>query len=1342
MNPNLLAKTFTVAVGLAISTLRAHANPSGLTTVAGTATAQASGSQLNVTVSSAAVLNWNSFNIQTGETTTFLQPSANSIVLNIIGGTSPSKIWGNLTANGSVILANAHGFYFGPNSMVKVGGNFIATTAPLPPDIENGSPWVFTGMPPLASIVNYGHLEAGAGQSLFLIAERIQNNGEIQAPGGQVGLYAGQSVLVSDRPDGRGLSANVVMPAGSVDNTGSITADAGEIALDAQVVNQNGIIQANSVANQNGEIELVASSQLNLGANSQIFAQGDNTAPVSSGGSVTLKSAGSFSDSVGSQVVTAGGAQGGNGGNVEVSAPNILSLNSAMNAGAASAWLKGQLLLDPAAIILGTSGSGSAGDGTVGYGSGSGTLSLDVNTAFANKNFSEILLQATGDITLAQNTVWNLSSSTGQTTGQLVLQAGGDIVFNNGSGILDANNWSVNLQAGVNFTTGSVQSGSGNIFLNGGSGKTLNGTVQTAGGSIDMTAGESILVGTGAIRTTGGGAIALTALAGDINAGTGNGGYQFSIFGYTVSPTVGGIATAAGGDVTLNAGDDIISVPTVSANQPPGASGAYGSEPGDVTLVAGNEVLGNFTLANGTGIIQAGVQVNSGQVTQILNSSASIGSSTRPVDLSLINGSWNVWSGGDIYVGEVRNPNGTFNGNRLTVPTGEFSGNIGSPSTPSRTSFLFDYGANAAANFWAADAITLSGANLPRVAGENEAMPPIYPPVLTLNAGAGGITIDNPVILYPSSQGALQITTRDGGNLTGLQEQTTLIGITMSDSGLPGYATFAQGQASTPLYLNNPNPVALNISGDINSFGLTVPTFAVITVGGNTYNFGFLGQNVSPSQTTSINVAGSITYRGDTTSTTLTDPLPSALFNPLLSTDPAASGLLSYNAATGTLTFIGQMTSADLAFLLNPTQFVLNSAGQPEVDANGNPITKPITVDATQQAALQQLYAASQSATLGDNGLALAGPGQFSITANSIDLGISGGITVLPPNSALATVSPSGAGLSVNVANNLEMTSTQIANDGYLGGIDLKVGGTLDIGGEYTTYGDPDAPKGIFTTSGGSISITAGGDINVDGSRIAAYDGGNISVTSQNGDVNAGSGGAGFVTLSALELDPQTGQLTGIPATIPGSGILATTVPGSDAELGNITVNTPNGSINASLGGILQIAFNGANSRNNYIDLSAGDNINATGSGVIGSNIKLQAGGDITGVVLGSQSVNINSQQNVSVTVVSGGNVDISAGGAVTGTVVGGGNVSVSGDSITAALMGGAVSTSGDSTGAAIGVPQSNVAHDDARGLDAAATNVVQMAASSTGQESKTPNNNISLVQKAGRVTLILPSGK
>src|SRR5580704_11003144 len=102
---------------------RLLANPTGMGVVSGSATAQQLGSQLNITVSQTAILNWQSFNIGVGETTSFLQPSANSVVLNVIGGANPSQIFGSLKANGTVILENASGFYFGSGSMIKVGGS-------------------------------------------------------------------------------------------------------------------------------------------------------------------------------------------------------------------------------------------------------------------------------------------------------------------------------------------------------------------------------------------------------------------------------------------------------------------------------------------------------------------------------------------------------------------------------------------------------------------------------------------------------------------------------------------------------------------------------------------------------------------------------------------------------------------------------------------------------------------------------------------------------------------------------------------------------------------------------------------------------------------------------------------------------------------------------------------------------------------------------------------------------------------------------------------------------------------------------------------------------------------
>ena len=1381
------------------------ANPTGITVVSGSAAAQANGSRLNVTTSQSVVLNWGSFNIQQGETTTFIQPSVNSVAINIIGGASPSQIFGNLNANGSVILANANGFYFGPNSLIKVGGSFIATTAPLTPDFGAGSAWQFTGLPPLANIVNYGQIQVGSGKSLFLIAEQIENHGELNAPGGDVGLYAGQSVLVSDRPDGRGLSATVQIPSGSVNNAGQITADAGTIALQAQVVNQNGIIQADSVQNQNGEIDLVASDQLKLGANSQILAHGDDSDGGSSGGKVTLKSGNNFSDGVGSRISVTGGMQGGNGGEIEISAPNVLSLNSDMAAGAQSGWLGGTFSLDPVNIALGTSTANGA---------------INVNSAFSG--FSQILLQASGNISLNPSAIWDLSASTGNGSGQLTLEAGGDITFGNNSKITDAGAWSVTLEAGYDFVNNTVQSGVGNIYLNGGSGLSQNASIQLSAGSINLLAGQSILLASqnnhirsivsGSVFTTGGGSIFAHALAGDIDAGTSNGGtssttqtgdFNFTDSGSTPNPVLGGFSTAAGGNVTLIAGNNIDSTPVVPSRQWPGALGAYG--PGDVTIIAGNQINGNYMLANGVGTLLAGVPVQSAQagvlqnpnadpaayastlrdletaVTHAPNPNGNIGGiefangATLAVTLSLIQGSWNAWAANNILLKEVNNPNGTFN---------------------SAQSYLYNYAPDAAANFWAGNAIELAGGTvggiLARVSRGNQNI--ICAPSLSLNAGAGGIQVDKSIILAPSSAGSLNIVTRDGGNLNGAVTagSTTLTGITMSDSGSTDYRTFGTGHAATPLHLNDPNPgpVVLDISGDINSLGLTVPTFAQVNVAGNTYNFGFLGQNLSPAQTTSINVAGDITYRGDLTSVPLSDTLPAFLFASTLSGDPEVAGKLRYDPTAGTLTFIGVMTQAELNFLLHPTAVVLDGQGNPvfQLDAQGNPVldqngnpvpvTQPVTLDAAQQAAIQSLYTASQSATLGDQGLALAGSGQFNIGAHNMDLGISGGISVLTPDSALAAISRDGANINIVTAGNLEMTSTRIANESYLGGINLNVGGTLDVGGEFTTFGDPGAPKGIFTTSGGNVSVAASGNVNVNGSRIAAYNGGNLTVESFAGDVNAGSGGSGYVTLNALELDPLTGQLVSLPASIPGSGILATTLPNSHAALGNILVEAPNGNISASAGGIIQISFNSVDASravayalagyelrdadginrltaqdlsssynlennsdsslalpDNLFDdsgvligkatyVSPGRNVDASGSGVIAQSIKVRATGEVKGLFVGRGSVDIGAGQIGPVVAYSPGPI------LLTGPIDPNGGPPILISRTDPTVNG--LTTPQE-------VPQSNVAKENAETADDAATVVTKTDNQDDDDENKKKGKSIALTQKTSRITLILP---
>jgi hypothetical protein len=798
----------------------------------------------------------------------------------------------------------------------------------------------------------------------------------------------------------------------------------------------------------------------------------------------------------------------------------------------------------------------------------------------------------------------------------------------------------------------------------------------------------------------------------------------------------------------------------------PGASGAYGREAGNVTVIAGNEILGNYLVRNGAGVLEAGVAVQNGNVT-IENPTADIGAPAtattpvNPVSLSLMSGNWQVYAAQDIYLSEVRNPNGVFNQNKIPVPAGAYSGNIDLSGTittaPPTESYLSDYAPNAGAAFWAGNSITLGVGILPRNSVQAPDVP-IFPPNLTLNAGAGGITVENSLLLYPSSQGSLTI--NDLGNLNGtfIPNSTggtggTVTGITMSDSGLPNWTTFAGGHAVIPLHLNDPNPVGVNVAGNIDTFALVVPTFAAITVGGNTLNFGFTGQNLSATQVSSISVAGDITYHGAVSSQPISDALPAGLFNSSLSTDPGVTADLLYDTATGNLLYGGIMTASDEAFLLNPTVYVVNSQGKPVLDAAGNPETKPVAFSSAQvesdyQAAIVALYAASQNASFTDTvGLNLNGPGTLNISAHTIDLGASGGIVVNDlPLPSLTASDPYGANLNISLSGDLEMTTSKISNSGLLGNIQIgdaaaPVGGTVDLGLQAGVFGAANAARGIFTSGGGNVSLTTEGDINVDGSRIATLDGGNINLTSLKGNVNAGSGGNGSVTADTVVQPGPNGGLESFGSahnavnTLYGSGIIAVSLKESTVPVGNITVDAVTGSINANAGGIEQVAYNHLVPSDAFINLNAGTDINAGNSGVIGSNIRVKAGGNVSGIFIGSGGININAGNNFSGTVVGSTEVGVSAGGSISGTVIGGGNVAVSGQGITADIIGGSVAASGNTGGATEGFATAAIPQSVTREAD----NLSQGTSSGEDDDNKKKLKHIALVQKRSRVTVILP---
>ena len=1301
---------------LLASPFPARPNPQGMTVVQGNVSATQNGSLLNISASANSVINWQSFNIAAGETTRFQQPSSLSVVWNRIYDQNPSQIWGNLQANGIVVLMNQNGFYFGPNSSVTVGGFVASSAAVLPPPAAAGGFWSYQGPPPTAKIINYGEIKARSGGSVFLIADGIENHGLVSAPDGRLGLYAGKKVLLSDRPDGRGLSATVDLPTGTVDNSGKLIADAGEIALRAQVVNQNGLIQANSARQQHGVIELVASDAVNLGQNSLLRANGD-AAAVSDAGQITIRSARTFADTPGSAIEAKGGGLGGSGGSVEISAVSIAGVDSQLDGSALPGWSGGRLLFDPYNIVLSSSTGRTTPAGTVNSTDppATGTLTLNVNSAFAG--FSQILLQAAHDISLGNNAagaVWDLDASTGISSpgSTLTLEAGNNINFFTGSRIVSSSAWSVNLAAGVDFSSPAIATrpGFGGIYLNGGPANPgFNGAIETASGNISLTAGHEVLLGSGYVRTSNGGNIFIQTGDGNVDAGAKPDTYNFSVTGYSISALgLGGIGTANGGNVEIHSGQDIL-----GANA---HIGAFGPLPGNVTLDAARDIKGNFMLANGVGDVSAG---------------RDIGAAGSGASFGLVNGGWNIHAGHDLNLNEIFNPNGALNPNRSAFGA--------------RVTFQFDYATDAYAHLTAGNAIDLSGDNLAHTA-DNPDRPAIYPPSLSLQAGQGGVTLDKDVILYPSPLGSLALQTADGGSLASAPGR--FCQLVLSDSGSADYRTFASGHADSPLHLGQPgDAVQLDISGNIQNVFLRSPTAADIVVHGNALNFSFEGQNLSPGDTTTISIDGDYFSRSDRTFVTVSgNPDLALLTDPLLAVNPDLGARLTYNPVTHQLGLQGIMTAADFNFLLHPTTYVLDPVtGELKLDSQGYPVLAPATFT-SDTAALQQLYQASQdipASPLARNGLQLGGPGQFLIAARNLDLGTSAGIRSVGPlnNPALARVSLLGAAITLDLAGDLEMTSSQIAS--FNGGpIAVSSLGSVHVGSDDSLTGD-DTPKGIYTAHGGAITVTAAGDLSVQGSRIATYDGGDISLQ-VGGQVDAGAGAKGFFSVTTSEIDPATGQVQNRNDRFFGSGIMTVTRADSDASVGDITVKA-GGDIRANSGGILQLAFNSVDQSNAKIDLDAGGSILANQSGILGRNVSLKAAGDITGLVIASQNIEINAQQNVAVTALAGGNASVSGGAGVSGTVVGAGNVSVSGSEISAAVIstGGNATTSGNAGAATLGAFAGVAAPVAQKTVESADKTVAAPAADLGDDDEKrkkrADSNYPTLVRRVGRVTVILP---
>ena len=258
--PSLLPLLAAMAAGPALA---APVLPTGGSVVAGSATiGTPSGGTLNIHQSSGkAIIDWSGFSIGSGGTVRF--DNGSGATLNRVTGTSVSAVDGVLSASGSVYLINPNGVIIGKSGVVGVGGTFVASTLDVAnSNFLNGGDLTFTGAS-TAGVLNLGKV-GSLGGDVALIGARVQNNGSLTAPNGDVGLIAGQGVLMRDAGlnDGK-FTVLAGGPATQSANGGAITAAQVELRAEGGNVyalagNTTGVIRATGVATGGGKVFLVA----------------------------------------------------------------------------------------------------------------------------------------------------------------------------------------------------------------------------------------------------------------------------------------------------------------------------------------------------------------------------------------------------------------------------------------------------------------------------------------------------------------------------------------------------------------------------------------------------------------------------------------------------------------------------------------------------------------------------------------------------------------------------------------------------------------------------------------------------------------------------------------------------------------------------------------------------------------------------------------------------------------------------------------------------------------------------------------------------------------------------
>ena len=447
-------------------------------------------------------INWQSFSIGSNQSVMFMQPSASASALNNVIGSLGSSIQGTLNANGQVILTNPNGININPNANIDVA-SLIASTLNISTQDFINNLYRFSQDPDqeLGYILNEGTIRVS--DFVALIAPGVENKGVMVANLGTASVVAGEEVTVDFVGDGlinfsitKAVAGTVLDNEGNpisdqINNSGAIQANGGQVILSAlstseiikNVVNNEGMVEANTVVEKDGRIILMGGDQGVVRVSGTLDASGDDSgekggtahvlgqkvaldegslvdvsgdvgggealiggdyqgnnarvqnawrtyvnqsavinasAPTQGDGGRVIVWADDVNRFYGS-INSSGGATGGNGGFAEVSGKNFLDFQGTANLSSRFGSL-GTLLLDPTNVTIEDGGSAAATDVDEAWADAGTNVSIDADTLVAvNGN---VKVQATNNITVNEEVALTASGASLQlASGNLNLNA-------------------------------------------------------------------------------------------------------------------------------------------------------------------------------------------------------------------------------------------------------------------------------------------------------------------------------------------------------------------------------------------------------------------------------------------------------------------------------------------------------------------------------------------------------------------------------------------------------------------------------------------------------------------------------------------------------------------------------------------------------------------------------------------------------------------------------------------------------------------------------------------------------------------------------------------------------